>query len=304
MKSRPMLVAIFMNTVLAMKMGVNRDSSPGLLGGLIPVDEPTTQVYITATRSTPVTGAQSANSEDDGILGPGGLLGGASTSVKPTSSHSIAATTTPISTATASISASNPTVSTSVTATNPALPGTTSAAPNDLAGNSSDSGDSKTWKVVGVAVICVVAVAIILVGVIFWDRGTRFLGEILCGRSRSDGVENWVPDWEKRSWEVKLPPGEDEGSHSQKYPIGGSSSSDALAGAPQQMYVNEEDGRRYPFTRRPSNPGPVPVFADFVSPSAQGPSPQEHRYSYSLMTTAELQRQNSCAAQKAYTAYT
>lgn len=123
----------------------------------------------------------------------------------------------------------------------------------------------------------------------FWDRGTRFAGEVLFGKKRSDGIEDFVPDWEKRSWEVKLA----EDNH--RYPAVPSDSFSSLVRVPSLSHVNDEDDRRQPF---PSRPGPVPVVVDFVSPDAR---PVEN-HSYSAINATELQRQNSRAINNAYTA--
>ncbi|KAF7965919.1 hypothetical protein HWV62_40942 [Athelia sp. TMB] len=326
MKLRLVLATLYIYITLAfskdLKAGVVRDALPqagggGLLGGLISPDDPST---ITSHGKT-TTGASTAqtsttSSLGDNILGLGGLLASATkamsttiattaaTTAKSTTSHSGSAGNSSISSPTGSTSSplSPSTASTIVTATAASSASSAATTPNGLAGNSTGASQSKTWQIVGVAFVCVFAVALILVGVIFWDRITRFLGEALCGRSRSDGMEDFMPDWEKRSWEVK-PRGEGTESEGHMHPAG-SSSSDVLASAPQLMY--KESGR-HPFEPRRRNqevgPGALPVYANFVSPTAQDSKAGEHRHSYSLMTTGELQRQNSRAVQDAYTAY-
>ncbi|KZP25272.1 hypothetical protein FIBSPDRAFT_855815 [Athelia psychrophila] len=319
MKLRLALAAVCANAALAMviRAGVDRDVLPtdgGLLGGLVPTDgespAQTSHSTTSTPKSTPTSQIQTATSLDAGILGLGGLLTGAtkptgtanitSSTAKSTSSHSgnaiTSGTPTPSTTGSPSAPDSPSTELGGITATTAPSPATTTS--SVLAGTTSGSSNSKTWQIVGVAFVCVFAVVLILVGVIFWDRIARFLGGILCGRRRSDGTEDFMPDWEKRSWEIQVPPGEDIGDHGHHYPVT-SSSAEALAAAPQLMY-NDESGR-HPFALRPGNqefgPGPVPSLV------RQESNARDRRNSYAPMTTAELQRQNSRAAQNAYTAY-
>ncbi|KAH7910452.1 hypothetical protein BJ138DRAFT_1152909 [Hygrophoropsis aurantiaca] len=62
--------------------------------------------------------------------------------------------------------------------------------------------DSKTWKIVGVAIIAVMVVALVVSSVMFFDRLCRFLQEAFCCRGEAEGVEDFVQDWEKGSWNV------------------------------------------------------------------------------------------------------
>jgi len=133
----------------------------------------------------------------------------------------------------------------------------------------------------------------VILVVVFFDRWTQFLRDVLLGRKRSNGAEYFVPDWEKRSWEVKLA----EDDH--QSPANPSSSFEIAAPVKPLIVANDNVVNRHPF---PLRPGHRPAFDSFVSPDAQGSRPAENR-SYSSMTTAELQRQNSRAAQHAYTAY-
>lgn len=272
--------------------GVDRQNIPGVLGNDDPSDEPPdeppelqtadyyTYGYSYYSHADPETSAISGNN------GLGGLFTTSSTSstsssTKTSTSHSIA-TAVPT-------SATQPTSTISNT-TSLTLP--TSAAGNKLA--ASGVGDSKTWKVVGVAVIVVIAVMVVILVVVFFDRWTQFLRDVLLGRKRSDGAEYFVPDWEKRSWEVKL--AEDDNN---QIPSDPPSALDIAVPVKPPVLANESVINRHPF---PLRPGAKPAFNSFVSPDAQESKPAENR-SYSSMTTAELQRQNSRAAQHAYTAY-
>jgi len=287
MKLKLVLVTTLLQVVLAIpfskKPGVDRDSLPDLLGLDPSGSSETSQTTSTANselQSTIVGG-------DIGLSGLSGLFSTIETSTrtKISASHVTASRT--------SISDVQPTSSTTNAPAPTPVATSTSTMTTPSAGSS--SGDSKAWKVVGVAVISVIAVVVVIVCVIFWDRGTRFMREVLCGKKRSDGIEDFVPDWEKRSWEVKLA----EDNH--RYPAVPSDSFDSLVRAPSALsHADDEDDKRHPF---PLRPNPVPVFVDFVSPDAQGTRPMEN-HSYSPMTPTELQRQNSRAAQSAYTACT
>jgi hypothetical protein len=282
MKTKLVLVATLLEAVLAIpfanKPGLKRQSLPGLLG-LDPSE--TSQPNSTATSSN--SKSQSTDAGGGGIFSGLFSTDNTSTRTKTSAAHS---TVTPT-----SIAEGQPTSSTTSAST--PTPASTNTVTN-IQGDTS-SGDSKTWKVVGVAVISVIAVALGITCVIFWDRGTRFVQEVLFGKKKTEGVEDFVPDWEKRSWEVKL------AEDNRWYPVVPSESQDALVRAPSTLsHISDKDDKRHPFPLRP--PGPVPVFVDFVSLNTQGIGASENR-SYSS-TTTEIQRQNSRAAQDAYTAYT
>jgi hypothetical protein len=285
MKIKLVLVATLLQAVLAIpfanKLDLKRQSLPGLLG-LDPSETSQPNSTVTSSDSKP----QSTDAGGGGIFGGLISIDNTSTRTKTFVAHS---TVTPT-----SIAKGQPTSSTTSAST--PTPASTNMANNIQADAS--SGDSKTWKVVGVAVISVIAVALGIICVIFWDRGIRFVQEVFFGKKKAEGVEDFVPDWEKRSWEVKL------AEDNRRYPAVPSESQDALVRAPstRSHISDEEDDKRHPFPLRPG-PGPVPVFVDFVSPHMKGIGTSENR-SYSSMTTADLQRQNSRAAQDAYTAYT
>ncbi|KAJ8472316.1 hypothetical protein ONZ45_g16692 [Pleurotus djamor] len=60
------------------------------------------------------------------------------------------------------------------------------------------------WKVLGVTVLCIGVVATIILSVVFFDSWWGFVKDVVRGRKRSEPQEELVPDWEKRSWEVKF----------------------------------------------------------------------------------------------------
>ncbi|KAG2155512.1 hypothetical protein DEU56DRAFT_312111 [Suillus clintonianus] len=71
------------------------------------------------------------------------------------------------------------------------------------------SADNKTWKIIGIVFITILIIAIAITSSMFFDRWWKVAQEILCCKGRRDsGIEQFVPDWEKQTWEVKLGPEE------------------------------------------------------------------------------------------------
>lgn len=64
--------------------------------------------------------------------------------------------------------------------------------------------EATEWKVIGLVVICITFVATVILSVVFFDSWWGFLRDMVLGRRNKEGVEDMVPDWEKRSWEFKL----------------------------------------------------------------------------------------------------
>lgn len=64
--------------------------------------------------------------------------------------------------------------------------------------------EATEWKVIGLVVICITFVATVILSVVFFDSWWGFLRDLVLGRRNRGGVEDMVPDWEKRSWEFKL----------------------------------------------------------------------------------------------------
>ena len=74
----------------------------------------------------------------------------------------------------------------------------------------SDSGIARghaiDWRMIGIAVIAVSAVGAMILIVVFFDQWWGFLCDV-CGRRRKwhgRGKEEFVPDWERASWEFKI----------------------------------------------------------------------------------------------------
>ncbi|KAG1813365.1 uncharacterized protein BJ212DRAFT_428830 [Suillus subaureus] len=83
-------------------------------------------------------------------------------------------------------------------------PNTSSAAMTENA-----SADKKTWKIIGIIFIAILIIAIAISSSMFFDRWWKVAREFLCCKGRrNSGIEQFVPDWEKQTWEVKLGPEE------------------------------------------------------------------------------------------------
>ncbi|KAF7436457.1 hypothetical protein PC9H_003290 [Pleurotus ostreatus] len=60
------------------------------------------------------------------------------------------------------------------------------------------------WKVLGVTVLCIAVVAAIILSVMFFDTWWGFVRDVFLGKKRREAAEELVPDWEKRSWELRM----------------------------------------------------------------------------------------------------
>ncbi|KAG2156571.1 uncharacterized protein EDB93DRAFT_1127353 [Suillus bovinus] len=77
--------------------------------------------------------------------------------------------------------------------------------PSSAAMSENPSADNKTWKIIGIVFIAILIIAIAITSSMFFDRWCKIAQEILCCKGRRDsGIEQFVPDWEKQTWEVKL----------------------------------------------------------------------------------------------------
>ena len=262
---------------------VNQDSLPLLgpdPGDSSPVASQETHGTKDTSKSTGEDGQYS------GLPVTGGLIlstGGTSPSMTaPTTSHSTAVRTTSAASSQQEIPSASTTSATStsnVSPTGSSAPSTSSAA---------DAG-YKIWKVVGVAVIVIFAVALVIVTVVFFDRWKDFLCDVIMGRKRSHGNEDLVPDWEKGSWEFSTGDNSLEPTPKhQRWPPEGTVLSGLKRNKSEIMHQHS---------------GPVPVFVNFQAP----PNNQEghmRNLAYSATSPAALSRQNSRATHNdAYTAY-
>ncbi|KAF8899072.1 hypothetical protein BD779DRAFT_1781441 [Infundibulicybe gibba] len=74
--------------------------------------------------------------------------------------------------------------------------------------------EAAEWKVIGIAVISVSFVAAVILATTFFDSWWGFLRDLVLGRPKHEGFEDMTPDWETRSWEIKIA---NEDGH--RYPI-------------------------------------------------------------------------------------
>ncbi|KIJ66221.1 hypothetical protein HYDPIDRAFT_26590 [Hydnomerulius pinastri MD-312] len=151
----------------------------------------------TSGQSTPPSSAgysPSTHATYPGLKGFGGMLVTQSTeSTAPGS----AAEGSHTSVATSSVEATN-LAADKVTAT----PGPTALPVITAAAQASDHA-SKTWQIIGIAIIAVLFIAASITCAMFFDRLWRFAQEVICCKARSVGSEDFVPDWEKQSWETR-----------------------------------------------------------------------------------------------------
>ncbi|KAG6817912.1 hypothetical protein H0H87_012380 [Tephrocybe sp. NHM501043] len=83
--------------------------------------------------------------------------------------------------------------------------------------NAMPRSDSKQWKIIGLVVICITFIALTTLMIVFFDAWWGFLRALVCRRKYGQEREDMVPDWEKRSWEYKIPVPSEE-----RYPTTGS----------------------------------------------------------------------------------
>ena len=79
-----------------------------------------------------------------------------------------------------------------------------SAAPAQTYASSDPGPDS--WKIIGIGVLAFTGVAIIILGVTFFDSWwSTFLRPIVLGKDKNrHGKEELIPDWERRSWRIGI----------------------------------------------------------------------------------------------------
>jgi hypothetical protein len=237
MKIYPMLlVPVFRNTFAlppdAGSHNLNRDFG-GLFGG---GDDPLMPVpHITYPDSKPTHDQKVSHVSNDGLAG---LLAGIETTT------SVSAPTSPPTSASSQTTAvlqviSAPLISTANETTNSAA----TATETQSSTASQSSSESRTWKIVGVSVITITFVVGSIFVVVFFDQWWRFLRDTIVGKSKGPDFEDLVPDWEKRTWEVRLA---EEESH--RYPSTSTLSANALARQPSARSQNDDP--RHPFPAR------------------------------------------------------
>ncbi|KAK7465463.1 hypothetical protein VKT23_005440 [Stygiomarasmius scandens] len=129
--------------------------------------------------------------------------------------------------------------------------------------SSMSPGEASQWKVIGVGVLTIASITAIVLLIIFFDSWWGLLCDLFGRKKHEEGVEDMVPDWEKRSWEFKLA---SEDGH--RYPVHGMMSQ-------TQTYIQE---KRNPAvsSREPSSFSYDPAFTNqwptICTPLAQPPA--------------------------------
>ncbi|KAH7930922.1 hypothetical protein BV22DRAFT_1190699 [Leucogyrophana mollusca] len=186
----PLLKTRIPNQTTLQGAGAHNRDLIGLLGGSRASGPPGTG-YASGANSSPLT------TDFPGIKGLGGLstssVGGASTSTNKGTESSL-------------LSAANPSIATSVAFPKPTPTASLTSIDTSFAvvptSGSLFYRENKTWKIVGVAIIATMVVAVVVSSVMFFDRLWRFAQEAFCCKGRPDGVEDFVQDWEKGIWEI------------------------------------------------------------------------------------------------------
>ncbi|KAF5368398.1 hypothetical protein D9758_002190 [Tetrapyrgos nigripes] len=129
-------------------------------------------------------------------------------------------------------------------------------------------GEASQWKVIGIGVITIVVITVVVLSIVFFDTWTRFL----FGRNKqTEGIEDMMPDWEKRSWEYKLA---SEDGH--RYPTH-EKTPPAQTHAQDQSSSIVPTSQPSPFAYEPefSNQWPTAI-APMPPPTAYQPDPDPH----------------------------
>lgn len=183
--------------------------------------------------------------------------------------------------------------STSASASASPSPSPSPATPSFSVGDTGEAarmppGEAAEWRVIGLVVICIGFVATAILSVVFFDSWWGFLRDLTCGKRRREGVEDMVPDWEKRSWEFKLASedghryptlssleciakerAEGDLDKSAVYPMDSQTRSYPELMSPRLPYLSDCDSHPLePFFRRPST-------RQMTSPQASVPTPHD-----------------------------
>jgi hypothetical protein len=87
-----------------------------------------------------------------------------------------------------------------ITSSSPIVPSSTHSA----SGGQPISRGTEEWKIIGVAVIAFSAVAAVLLLSVFFDQWWGFLRDLVWKKKRKDAFEEFIPDWEKAGWELRM----------------------------------------------------------------------------------------------------
>ncbi|KAF4573250.1 hypothetical protein AB1N83_001019 [Pleurotus pulmonarius] len=169
-------------------------------------DRERTTIAVATTRSTTASPTPTPSGILDGVLltttrSASGSSAGHPKETEPIHSYSVIGTPPPpkpISIiATPLISVGTPAAET--TEAPPGVP-----APTPGSTLTTSNAELAQWKVLGVTVLCIAVVAAIILSVMFFDAWWGFVRDVFLGKRRREAAEELVPDWEKRSWELRM----------------------------------------------------------------------------------------------------
>jgi hypothetical protein len=95
-----------------------------------------------------------------------------------------------------------PTDSSEPTTVKTAVASTSSILPASAESHVTDH-SSKTWQIIGIAIMAVLFIAISISCAMFFDRLWRFLKDVVCCTSHPLASEEFIPDCEKQSWDTR-----------------------------------------------------------------------------------------------------
>ncbi|KAJ3537402.1 hypothetical protein NM688_g6697 [Phlebia brevispora] len=116
-----------------------------------------------------------------------------------------------------------------------------------------------SWKIVGVAVISFTAVAAVLLLSVFFDQWWGFMRDLFWKKKDKDRFEEFIPDWEQASWEIKM-----DKDASDRYP--------SFAGPPKRTRVKDAWHEKYEWNTEPNVAG---IGSGGSSSSPQNTTPPE-----------------------------
>ncbi|KAF7792274.1 hypothetical protein EIP86_003310 [Pleurotus ostreatoroseus] len=150
---------------------------------------------------------------------------------------------------------SKPSASASSPAPAASLPATT----NHVQAAESPSRATKSWEIVGVAVTAFTVVSAILLLSVFFDHWWSFIRDLVWKKPRKDRFEEFIPDWEQASWEVKM-----DKSAADRYP--------SFAGPPRRNQVKHAWQEKFDWVSGENMAG---VGAGLTPSSRQEPTPSQ-----------------------------
>lgn len=181
----------------------------GLFGNAFEFDEDKehTSIAAAATRSTTPSATTTPSGIFDGILltttrsASGSLSAGHTKETEPIHSYSVLGTPPPPKSVSITVTTLLPESSPPAETTEPP-PDVPAPTPGSTLTTS--NAELAQWKVLGVTVLCIAVVVAIILSVMFFDTWWGFVRDVFIGKKRREAAEELVPDWEKRSWELRM----------------------------------------------------------------------------------------------------